>query len=95
MFGPKGKKTEPKIETPIEVVLKSMNEYGPESEEYPKLLSFLERLTEVKTKNRPPRVSHDTMFTVAGNLLGILIIVAYEQNHVMVSKALGFVNKTK
>jgi hypothetical protein len=35
------------------------------------------------------------MAIVVGNILGILVIVAYEQKHVMVSKGLGFVIKAK
>lgn len=40
------------------------------------------------------RVSPDTLVIVAGNLLGILVIVAYEQRHVITSKALSFVLRT-
>ena len=70
-----------------------MNMYGPDTEEYPRLMDNLERL--VRLKEIKPRVSPDTMAIVVGNLFGILIIVAYEQKHVMVSKALGFLGRDR
>jgi hypothetical protein len=83
------------LDEPIERVLTDMNTYGPDSEEYPKLVDHLERLTRMKAEESRQRVSPDTMAIVLGNLLGILVIVAYEQKHVMVSKGLGFVLRTK
>lgn len=76
-------------------VLDLMDGVPPGSEEYEKLLADLERLSKVRTVERPTKLSRDTMAIVLGNLLGILVIVAYEQGHVMNSKGLGFVMKTK
>jgi hypothetical protein len=83
------------LDEPIEKVLTDMNTYGPDSPEYPKLMEHLERLVRLKAEDARSGISWDTMAIVAGNLLGILIIVAYEQKHVMVSKGLGFVLRTK
>ena len=65
------------------------------SDEYSKTLSHLERLYMIKAENRKNRVTPDAILIVAGNLLGILVIVAYEQKHVLGSKALSFVTKAK
>jgi hypothetical protein len=83
------------LDEPIEKVLTEMNMMGPDSEEYHKMIDHLERLTRLKEQERRFRVTPDTMAIVAGNLLGILIIVAYEQKHVVVSKGLGFVLKSR
>jgi hypothetical protein len=40
--------------------------------------------------SKPKRVSPDTLAAVAGNLLGIIVIVGYENKHVITSKALSF-----
>ena len=82
------------LDEPIAKILTDMNVYGPDSPEYPKLVSQLERLIRLKGEKRRNRVSPDTLLIVTGNLLGILIIVAYEQKHVMVSKGLGFILRT-
>lgn len=83
------------LDEPIEKVLTDMNTYGPDSEEFPRLVDHLERLIRMKAEERRRQISPDTMAIVIGNLLGILIIVAYEQKHVVVSKGLGFVLRTK
>ena len=72
----------------IEAVLEEMRTYGPAAPEYPALMSHLERLYEVKAINKPKPISRDTLAIVAGNLLGILLIVAYEQKHVLSSKGM-------
>lgn len=76
----------------IKDALKSMETFSPEDDEYPKHLAALEALTKLKRNKRPKfGVSPDTFAIVAGNLLGILIIVAYEQKHAMTSKGLNYV----
>lgn len=47
-----------------------------------------------ETDRKQLSVSPDTLLIVAGNLLGILIIVGYEQRHVITSKALSFIIKS-
>lgn len=74
------------VDPEIDAVLDKMHAIGVDSEEYPTLMTYLERLHEIKAKVRRDPVSRDTIALVAGNLLGILLIVAYEQKHVMTSK---------
>jgi hypothetical protein len=74
------------IDSQIAAVLKSMDDAGVDSEKYPALLRHLERLHELKKKNTLPPVSRDTIALVVGNFLIALIIVAYEQKHVMTTK---------
>lgn len=63
------------------------------SQEYSDTLSHLERLYSMKIENRKNRITPDTMVIVGGNLLGILVIVAYEQKNIIGSKALSFLQK--
>lgn len=81
------------LDTLIKSILDEMATLSPESDEYDKRLKQLERLYKLKTENRPERVSRDTLYLVGGNLLGVLLIVAYEQKNVVTSKALGWINK--
>jgi hypothetical protein len=89
------KKKESVLDEPITEILDKMKHYGPDNEEYPHLVDNLERLNKLKQKERRFKFSPDTMLIVGGNLLGILIIVAYEQKHVIVSKGLTFVGRSK
>lgn len=83
------------IDDQIEAVIIEMKLLGVDSEEYPKLMTLLERLHELKVKERPDPVSRDTMAVIAGNLTGILLIVSYEHVHVMTSKALSLLTRPK
>jgi hypothetical protein len=61
----------------------------PGSEEYSNLLAHLEKLYALRSGHRSRRIQPDTVLVVAGNLLGILIIVAAEKGTVLSSKALS------
>jgi hypothetical protein len=65
----------------------------PETPEFQQQIENLERLTALS--NKKTRVSPDTVVLVVGNLLGILVIVMYENKHVFTSKALSFTLKPK
>lgn len=82
---PSFKKPTP-LDVQINAVLKKMQGLGVDHEEYPKMMNILDHLHEMKAKERPNRVSRDTIAIVVGNLLGILVIVVYEQKHVITSK---------
>lgn len=83
------------LDNAIQAVHDSMTVYGPDSEEYRKLVETLEKLTALKQKKRWFKVDPNTLLLVLGNLLGILIIVAVEQNSVWRSKASDFIMKAK
>ncbi len=74
------------VDDHITNILNEMNYVGVNSDAYPKLMEHLERFTALKAKERRAPVSRDTVALIAGNLMGILLIVAYEQKHVMTSK---------
>jgi hypothetical protein len=85
-----------KLINAINDCLDELDTFGPDDPGYVRTLASLERLMDMQKAKKPPRTfSSDTMLLVAGNLLGILIIVAYEQKHVMTSKAQGFLLKTR
>jgi hypothetical protein len=72
-----------------------MREQGVETEEYAAAVRHLETLTNLKAQTSRKRLDINTLVPVVGSLLGILTIVAYEQKHVMGSKAIGFITKPK
>lgn len=79
----------------IDSLLNEMAGKPEESEEYKVLLRRLERLSALRDKKTPSKLDRNTIALIAGNLLGILIIVAYEQRHVMTSKGFGEIIKPK
>lgn len=80
------KKETPHIDPLIDRVVEQMHTKGVDSDQYPSLLAYLERLHKIKTHERRELVSPDTIALIVGNLAGILLIVAYEQKHVITSK---------
>lgn len=76
-----------KTDVAYHTLIVALEEEVPGTEGYETILGQLERVHKLKTNERRQGVSADTLATVACNLLGILIIVGYEQKNVMTSAA--------
>ena len=79
----------------IDLVQTQMLTEGADSDKFREMNDELERLYAMKKANKSSRVSPDALVAVAGNLLGIGLILQHERLHVVTSKALSFVMKTK
>lgn len=77
---------EKSVDAQIESILLEMDHQTGGSEDYLRNLGYLERLSQVKADQRKTLVSRDTIALVLGNLAGILLIIVYEQKHVMTSR---------
>jgi hypothetical protein len=95
MFGKSPRVENVKLDAAMNRVLDDMDGVDTNDEGYSELLSHLERLSKLRTHERPWRVSPDTVVMVAGNLIGIAIIVSFEQSHALTTKAVGFISKLK
>lgn len=83
------------LDAVIEEALAQLSGINVETEEYARKVDQIAKLMKLKEQNAPKRVSPDTLAIVAGNLAGIVLILGYERAHVVTSKALGFVMKTR
>lgn len=79
----------------IDLVQTQMLVEGADSDKFREMNDELERLYAMKKSNKSSHVSPDAIIAVAGNLLGIGLILQHERLHVVTSKALSFVMKTK
>jgi hypothetical protein len=96
MFGIFRREEPSKYDAVIDAVISKLETYGTEDAEFADALDYLERLTKIEDAKRQKRkVSPDTMALVLGNLAGILLIVAYEQKHVMTTRAKEFMLRAK
>lgn len=93
MFERRGKSLDAKLDLTIEAVLDQMLEYGVESEEHKAQMDNLDKLMAIRDKNARKPISLDVIVTTGGMLLGIGIMVAYEQNHPFTSKAISLLQK--
>lgn len=91
----KPKAVDTKLEKVTENLLDEMLENGPDEEGYSANLDRLVKLHAVRQSNGRTLLNPNNMALVAGNLLGILIIVAYEQKNVLTSKAQNLLLKSK
>lgn len=81
----------PSINSEIERALAQLEKLSPGSEEYDELLKHVERLHEIRRKNR---VSPDAVAGALTNLAGILAVLNYEKLNVISSKAFMFIRRS-
>lgn len=81
------------IDDEIDNVLKFMEKYKPDSEEYGAAVHNLKELCEARSKKASRLVELDTIIVAATNILGIVLILNHEQLHVITTKAITFVMK--
>lgn len=74
--------------------LAEMDRCDPSSREFSEMLNRLERLTSLKAKAKW-NVNWNTVAIIAGNCAMTLIVIAYEQNHVMGPRMKEFFIKPK
>lgn len=77
---------------PIHRVKLEMEGVELDSDEYDKMLNRLERM--VKLQQNKQRISPDVVVAAVANIVMVLIVVAYEDRHVLVSKGMQFVGRT-
>lgn len=88
------KKQEPTgLEAAIDEVLREMKGFESDSDTYAVMIDQLVKLHAMKEAEKPPKVSRDTILIVAGNLVGIVLILSYEKTNVLTTKALQFLLK--
>lgn len=83
------------LENAIDQVLLEMQGFSADDDEYAKMVNQLETLYKLKVVDKPERVSYDTLAIIAGNLVGIVLIIGYERTNVITSKVLSFLLKTR
>lgn len=83
------------LEKEIDQVLIDLSALPPQSKDYATIVMHLETLYKLKLeeKEKDHKIKPDAIIIVAGNLLGILLIMNYEKTNVITTKALSFVLK--
>ena len=89
----KRKKKTDKLTEVIDALMDDMKKINPSCPRYTAMAKNLETLCNAQSKIKTPKISLDTILTVGGSIVGIVIIVGHEKLNVIASKALGFVIK--
>lgn len=89
-----------KKENPLDLAIKAgtaaLSDMKMGSDEYYNHLDYMSKLYALQETNPSRRVSPDTVITVIGSLIGVLILVGYESEHVVTARtAIPFLPKPK
>lgn len=82
------------LEKIIDTLLSKLEETDPGTQEFSAIVDQLDKLYKMSPK-KDTWVKPELLIPVAGNLAGILAILNFERVHVVASKAVGFVIKTR
>lgn len=85
------------VDEEIKSVLNAMEREGLDKdseEDYKRYLEYLERLTDIKQKQKLV-VHPDALVGAAATFLGILVIMSYERGHVIATKAFNLLPKIR
>jgi hypothetical protein len=83
------------FEMEINHVLTALNSMDVTSQEYGTGINNLKGLCEAGSKKSSNFVDWNTIMIAGSNIIGILLILNYEQLHVISTKAIGFVLKSR
>lgn len=83
------------VEKEIASLFAELNSHEAHTATYAAIVTQIEKLMKAQSYQKDNRISKDTLVSVGGSLAGILMILNYEHLHVVTSKAIGFVLKTK
>ena len=97
MYNPFKNNEKPSVIDPvIENLISEMSGYDASDEIYSQMAANLKILMETKAvEPRQPRVSPETLAIIAGNLAGIVMILAFEKNGIITSRAFSLVTRTR
>lgn len=76
-------------------VLSEMSLMEVHSEEYTKAVANLDVLCQARSQKTNSWLSADLVVPAVVNILGIVLVLNYEQMHVVTSKAIGFIARGK
>jgi hypothetical protein len=87
------------LQEEITALIEAMSDQDRTSEEYATMATVVKTLMEAHavetTANKPNFPSADTMLSVGGSLVGILLIMSFEKANVITTKSLNFIPKFK
>lgn len=84
-----------KLDVAIADVLSDMRGFTSDADEYSAMVEQLVKLHALKEAETPKKLDKDTILIVAGNLVGIAMILSFEKTHVITTKAIQFMLKPK
>lgn len=87
------------LDETITALIESLSSMEKGGEEYTTVVTNLKTLMELRTADYKawdePWVSHEILITAGTHILGIVMLLGFEQRHVLTSKAMSFIPKIR
>lgn len=84
-----------KLEDALDELFSEMKSYAGYDEDYAKTADQVVKLYALKEHDNSKRLDPNTMAIVGGNLAIALIVIGFEQKHVVTTKVLNFLTKLR
>lgn len=92
-FAPSAKKTE--LQAVRTKAVSELEDYPSDSDEYKKIMSHIETLTELINSEKNEKLSPNTIAVILGNIGVAGLVLWYERDNVMTTKMFPFLAKPK
>lgn len=83
------------LDKAIDECLACLASYPEYSDEYARAVKQLVKLYKLKETKTPGSVDPNVLLTVGGNLVIALVLIAFEQNHVITTRIHSFLTKVR
>lgn len=83
------------IDEEIQRLANQLSCTSPVSEDYAKIADNLKTLCEAREKKNDRVLSAETLASIAGNIIGLLLILNFERTGIITSKAISFLWRGK
>jgi hypothetical protein len=83
------------LEIALDRAIRELGHYPIGSANYLETMEIVLKLHRMKEEEKSESVSKNTLLVVAGNLLGIVLIINHEYFHPVMSRAMGLLLKPK
>ena len=83
------------VDKELDRLFSDLRDHDVDSEKYAAILDRIVKLHKLQAEEKPKQVSPDTLVLAGTNILGILIILKFEQLNIITTKAMSFVQKPR
>jgi len=95
LFKKKNVEEAPNVNELIQLLQAEIKVIDVTDDRYPKLIEQLDKLYKIRAHEAPEKWNKNTFVSAGANILGIVLILGYEQINVVSSKAFGLLTKPR
>lgn len=89
----KKKVEENPFDSQLRAAMLDLQQYDTSSDEYKRQLDVVDRLIKIRQGEQPDKISRNTMLIVGASFAQLLVLIAYENKHVLSQKGFSSIMK--